>query len=97
MPGEDITNAELGRQIAAMRQDIHNDLAEINRRMDSFVLREVYAADQRRQEDRMTALEQSIQRADDRRAADRRLVIGAVVSAVLALVVQLVLSLRGPV
>ncbi|MGW3608930.1 hypothetical protein ACWD6N_03425 [Micromonospora sp. NPDC005163] len=104
MAGDDITNAELGRQIAAMRHDIQEDLAEIRRRQDAYVLREVYAADQRLTEARMLTMERSIaelgatiKAADERRTADRRLVVGAVISAVLALVVQLVLSLRGPV
>lgn len=104
MAGDDITNAELARRLDAMRHDNHEDFAELNRRMDSYVLREVYLADQRLTEARMQAIErdviavrQMITTAEDRRIADRRLVVGAVISAVLALIVQLVLSLRGPV
>ncbi|MEU4781871.1 hypothetical protein [Micromonospora sp. NPDC023633] len=115
MAGEDISNAELARQIAAMQRDIHDDLSEIRRRQDAYVLREVYLSDQRGSEARMLAIERDLAalrlalttaeekretaaRADvDRRAADRRLVVGAVISAVLALIVQVILSMRGPV
>jgi hypothetical protein len=113
--GDDITNAELARRLDSMRKDMHDDLTEITRRQDAYVLREVYLSDQRGSEARMLAIERELStlklalttaeekreiaaRADvDRRAADRRLVVGAVISAVLALIVQILLSMRGPV
>lgn len=54
--GAEVTNAELARRLEAFRQDIHGDLAEIMRRQESYVLREVYAADQRRHEDLIQGL-----------------------------------------
>lgn len=61
----EVTNAELGRRLEALAKEVHADLGEILRRMDAYVLREVYAADQRRREDQIQALDK---RLDDERA-----------------------------
>lgn len=56
MPYSEITNAELARRLDNFSRDIQTDLADISRKMDAFVLREVYASDQRRRDDQITAL-----------------------------------------
>lgn len=60
----EVTNAELGRRLDSLAKEVHADLGEILRRMESYVLREVYQSDQRRREDQIQALFRSL---DDER------------------------------
>lgn len=56
VPYSEVTNAELARRLDTFSREIQGDLGEIIRRMDSYVLREVYQSDQRRRDDQVTAL-----------------------------------------
>lgn len=58
--GDEVSNAELARRLDSFSREVHTDLAELIRRLDAYVLREVYAADQRRREDQIVALEKQI-------------------------------------
>ncbi|SCL43142.1 hypothetical protein GA0074692_6782 [Micromonospora pallida] len=76
---DEITNAELARRLDSMRRDVHDDLTAIHRRLDSYVLREVYQAEQKGQETRMLVMERelaglrtAIDAAEEKRAADRK-------------------------
>lgn len=71
-PGE-ITNAELARRLDGMSQRVHNDLAEISRKLDAYVLREVYASDQQRREDQVKSLDKQLtaERVERDRELDR--------------------------
>lgn len=93
---DDITLAELARQLQAFRRDVHDDLADISRRLDAYVLREVYASDQRGQEARMKAIEDRQKDDAAQRQADRRWIISAILLPIVVLAVQVVLALRGP-
>lgn len=54
--GDEVSNAELARRLDAFSREVHTDLGELIRRLDAYVLREVYLADQRRREDQITSL-----------------------------------------
>lgn len=45
---EGVTSAEIARRLDMISNDMREDFGEIKRRLDGFVLREVYAADMRR-------------------------------------------------
>lgn len=88
---DDVTNAELARRLDRFAADIHADLADVQRRLDAYVLREVHDAQQARQDDRMTRIERGM---EDLRSFARWLIGGPVLAAV-AVAVQLYLAFRG--
>lgn len=96
MPGDDITNAELARRLDAFRRDVHDDLAEIGRRMDSYVLREVYAAERLADQGRIGVLESRVKDGEDQRRTLTRWLITSVVFPSVLLIVTIYFNLRGP-
>lgn len=56
------TNGELGRLIESFRHDTRADFDVVNRRLDTFVLREVYTADEARRETQFAAIWDEIKR-----------------------------------
>jgi hypothetical protein len=91
----------IGREIRQLRSDIKEDLGEIRRDLLGLVSREVHDAQLGRISDRVSNVERDLDKlvnaieADrkagvERRAADRRMVIGAMLAAGLAIVVDLV-------
>ncbi|WP_330438827.1 hypothetical protein OHB44_28050 [Micromonospora sp. NBC_00821] len=96
MPGDDITNAELARRLDSMRRDFHDDFAEISRRMDSYVLREVYAAERLAMETRVGVLEARVKDGEEQRRTLTRWLISAVVFPCAALIVTIYFNLQGP-
>lgn len=93
---DDVSNAELARRLDSFQRDVHADLGEIIRRMDSYVLREVYTEAKARQEDRLAALEQRVKDGEEQRRQHLRWLVGAIVVPTVVLVVQLVLAIQGP-
>lgn len=87
----EVTNAELARRLDGFSRDVHNDLAEIMRRMDSYVLREVYASDQQRREDQV----QTVNRELERMRGQVRWLWSAVVMPVAALVISVLMQAGG--
>ncbi|MGN9802076.1 hypothetical protein [Micromonospora sp. L32] len=96
MAGDDITNAELARRLDSFRRDVHDDLADISRRMDAYVLREVYQAERVTTETRIAVLERRVEQGDEQRRAMTRWLISAVIIPVVAVVVTVFLNLQGP-
>jgi hypothetical protein len=96
-----VTEDAIGREIRQLRSDIKDDLGEIRRDLLGLVSREVHDAQLGRISDRVSNVERDLDKlvnaieADrktgvERRAADRRMVIGAMLAAGLAIVVDLV-------
>lgn len=99
MPNSEVTNSELARRLEAFRQDMHTDLAEIMRRQESYVLREVYASDQRRHEDLIQGLklqlageEAARSREFDRMRTQMKWLLSAVVMPVVALLLSFLMQ-----
>lgn len=93
----------LARELAQFREDMHTDLADLKAELGRLLPREVYDLKHQQLLDRnqqlsarIDAVEQA--RRDDakQRRADRRWLIGAVVIPMVVLVVQIIVSLRGP-
>lgn len=96
MAGDDITNAELARRLDEIRRDVHDDFADIRRRMDSYVLREVYQAERAASETRINTLERRMDTSEQQRRTLMQWLISAVVIPTVALIVTVILNLRGP-
>lgn len=94
--GDEVSNAELDRRLASFQRDVRQDFAEIFRRMDTYVLREVYQAEKGRLEDRIAALERQAKEGEDTRRSDRKWLISAVLIPVAVVLVQIILALRVP-
>lgn len=92
---DDVSNAELARRLDSFQRDTHADFTEVFRRLDQYVLREVYAAERGRQEDRIAALEQRVRDGEEQRRTYLRWVISAILIPIVVLVVQVALTLRG--
>ncbi|MFF7411677.1 hypothetical protein [Streptomyces lydicus] len=71
MPDE-LTPGELGRAVAALRQEIQAMAQGINARLDKVVSTEVYTLQQAYTDQRLTALSQDLQKAVDAREALER-------------------------
>jgi hypothetical protein len=93
---DDITNAELARRLESFRRDVHDDLADIGRRMDSYVLREVYQAERSAMETRIGVLEARIKDGEDQRRTQSRWLLGTIAMPIVTLIVTIILNLRGP-
>ena len=96
MAGDEITNAELARRLDDFRRDIRDDLAEIKNRQDQYVLREVYAADQRALNAKVDTLDRRQDATEEQSRTARRWIVTAIVVPAIVLVVQVILALRGP-
>lgn len=100
MSGE-VTNAELGRQIAALGAEIKEDIAGLKSELNLRVRTDVYDAQRQSLSDKFTSLAatfEAFMRASEERQkateseqkANKRMVWGAVITAGLALVVQFI-------
>lgn len=65
MADGEVSNAELARRLADFAGDVRGDFTEVFRRLDLYVLRDVYAAEKTTLEMRIRVLETSL--ADERR------------------------------
>lgn len=91
-PDENITNAEIVRRLETFALDVRGDLAEITRRLDLYVLREVYAAEQKSIETRIYSLELRWREADEQRRSDRRWLIAGVVLPLMSLLAMVLIG-----
>lgn len=89
---EEITNAELARRLESFALDVRGDLAEITRRLDLYVLREVYAAEQKAIDNRILSLESRWRDADDQRRSDRRWLIAGVILPLMSLLAMVLVG-----
>lgn len=92
MNDENITNAEIVRRLESFALDVRNDLAEITRRLDLYVLREVYAAEQKSIDSRISNLELRWREADDQRRSDRRWLIAGVILPLMSLLAMVLVG-----
>lgn len=88
----EITNRELARRLESFALDVRSDLAEITRRLDLYVLREVYAAEQKSVDTRIANLENRWREADDQRRSDRRWLIAGVVLPLMSLLAMVLIG-----
>lgn len=93
---DEITNAELARRLEDFRRNVHEDLSDISRRLDQYVLQAVYQAEQAGRDRRIDALEQQIKNGEEQRRTLVRWVVGAIVVPAVVLLAQVILALQGP-
>lgn len=89
------SNGELGRLIQALRDDVREDLGNLNGRLDSVVPRDVYTIEKTQLGDRVTALETQREKDAERILATRRWMIGVVITVCLALLPYLAAIVTG--
>jgi hypothetical protein len=96
------TLGELARRLEAVHQDLKEDLREHGRRLDGKVSNEVFKLEQAAQDratqalgDRMKSAEDTTRERDRQRAADRRLILAALVIPVLLVLLQVYLTAKG--
>lgn len=96
------TIGEVMRRLEDVRQDIKEDVQALAQRLDTKVSSDVFKLEQAAQDrahfdliERVKAIETAKQRADDQRAADRRLLLTALVVPVVLLVLQVYLAAKG--
>lgn len=92
MVPEEVTNAEIARRLESFVTDVRGDLSEITRRLDLYVLREVYSAEQKSIETRIFNLESRWREADDQRRADRRWLIAGVILPLMSLLAMVLIG-----
>ncbi len=90
MADESISVVEFLR---SFRNDVKEEFNEINAKLNSFVLREVYLADKAANEARLARLEQESQHIKQEKRQDRSLVRGAIYTSAGGLVVGLTLAI----
>lgn len=98
MADEAPTNWELKRNYETLRADMRDGFDSVNRRLDKMPSSEVFTALLDGLQRRITAVEQDVAADQQNRRSDRRLVIGAVLAAALAVVGQIItgiLSAKG--
>jgi hypothetical protein len=96
------SNGELARRLEAVHQDLKEDLRDVAGRLDGKVSVEVFKLEQQAQDERaaaltqrVTAMESDARERDRQRAADRRLILTALVIPVLLVLLQVYLTTRG--
>ena len=89
------SNGELGRLIQSLRDDMREDLGQLNQRLDKVVPVELYTSERDRLIERVTALEGQRERDVDRVTATRRWVIGTAVTVAVSLLPYLATIVRG--
>jgi hypothetical protein len=92
--GEDVTPAEIGRQLTDLKTAMRDGFQSINGRLDRYVLAEVHALSTSILSERMSKLEAQIASERAERATGGRWTVSTVVSA-LAVLSALVLGVIG--
>jgi hypothetical protein len=93
---DEITNAELGRQLEALHRELHDDLGDIKRQLAQYVLQAVYNAEMAARDRRIDGLERDVKAAEEQRRTLVRWVVSAIVVPSVVLLAQIVLALQGP-
>jgi hypothetical protein len=101
MPDEP-TTSELMRRLEDVRTDLKEDLQSLAGRLDGKVSADMLALQQQAQDertaaiaDRLKAIEEAARKAAEQRAADRRLILTALVAPVLIVILTVWLQARG--
>lgn len=96
------STGELARRLEAVHQDLKEDLRDIARRLDGKVSLDVFKLEQAAQDrattalgERVKAMEEAARQQATQRAADRRLILTALVVPVLLVLLTAYLSTRG--
>lgn len=90
-----MSNGELGRLIQALREDMREDMGQLNRRLDRVVTQDVYTIEKTTITDRVTALETQREKDAERIVATRRWMVGVVITVVVAVLPYLVAIVTG--
>ena len=93
---DEVSNAELARRLDDFRRNVHDDLSDISRRLDQYLLQAVYHAEMQGRDARVAALEQRVKDGEEQRRQLARWLIGAIVVPAVVLLAQIVLALQGP-
>lgn len=89
------SNGELGRLIQSLRDDMREDLGNLNGRLDSFVSQDVYTIEKTQLATRVTTLETKREQDADKLVGTRRWMIGVVITVVVALLPYLAMTVKG--
>lgn len=101
MPGEP-TTSELMRRLEDVRTDLKEDLQSLASRLDGKVDSQMLALQQQAQDDRgagladrIKAMEDADRKRTEQRAADRRLILTALIAPVLMVILTVWLQAKG--
>ena len=89
------SNGELGRLIQSLRDDIREDLGNVNGRLDRLVPVDVYTIEKTQITERVTALETQREKDAERIVATRRWMFGVVITVCIALLPYLTAIVTG--
>ncbi|MET9506930.1 hypothetical protein ABZX62_00330 [Streptomyces flavidovirens] len=90
-----MSNGELGRLIQSLREDMREDMGQLNARLDKVVTQDVYTIEKTTITERVTALETHREKDAERILATRRWMIGVVITVVVALLPYLAAIVTG--
>jgi hypothetical protein len=90
-----MSNGELGRLIQSLREDMREDMGQLNQRLDKVVTQDVYTIEKTTITERVSALETHRERDAERILATRRWMIGVVITVVAVLLPYLVAIVTG--
>lgn len=90
-----MSNGELGRLIQSLREDMREDLGQLNSRLDKVVQVDVYTIEKTTISERVTALETQREKDAERILATRRWMVGVVITVVVALLPYLAAIVTG--
>jgi len=90
MPAGEPTLAELGRTLERMDAELNRRLTEMAATLSQMVTRDLYEAHRTAMQDDINELRAQLQFDRDRRSAERRMVVGAAITAVFSLIVAVV-------
>lgn len=90
-----MSNGELGRLIQALREDMREDMGQLNQRLDKVVPVDVYTIEKTTITERVTALETHREKDAEKMTATRRWMVGVVITVALALLPYLAAIVKG--
>ncbi|MFD9225370.1 hypothetical protein ACFWDI_36420 [Streptomyces sp. NPDC060064] len=90
-----MSNGELGRLIQSLREDMREDMGQLNARLDKVVPVDVYTIEKTTITERVTALETHREKDAERLVATRRWMLGVVITVVVAVLPYLATIVRG--
>ena len=90
MPADEPTLGEVARTLNRFVEDTQRRFAELNTTIGILVTRDLYEAHRTALLEDIAQLREELKGERDRKAADRRMILGAVIAAVLSLIVTIV-------